>query len=267
MSLYLIAAIARDGAIGVTLDGTPGLPWPRLRRDLQWFKALTMASDPLDLAAFILTIGLDAAENMPVANAVIMGRKTWESLGSKELPNRRNIVISTTHPVNWLPPDTLFASQLCHAIDLAEVLQTPHTFVIGGARPFAEALRHPALEALFLTEVDEEYPDADTHWPAAVDPLAWSLGEMTDGTPGSCWHRAACSQWLEEAGCPRYRLGMWKREQQSSLPSHDVSQEPTVKCSREACSWQGTEEEAFYGEFCPGCMTRIDSIPTKEETL
>ena len=63
--LYLIAAVSEDNVIGV--EGR--LPW-RLKRELKWFKMNTHNG------------------------AVIMGRKTWDSLPKKPLPHRLNIVIT-----------------------------------------------------------------------------------------------------------------------------------------------------------------------------
>lgn len=68
--LILISAVAPNGAIG----HNGKMPWPRVAEDLAWFKEVTLN------------------------HTVIMGRKTWESLGEKPLPQRRNIVLSHKAP-------------------------------------------------------------------------------------------------------------------------------------------------------------------------
>jgi len=118
--LSLIAAVARNGVIG--RDGT--IPW-RLPGDLARFKRITMG------------------------HPVIMGRKTWLSLG-KPLPGRRNIVVSRT-PGLKLDGAQVFASlaqALAHCAGASEV------FVIGGTEAYREALPH--AQRLLLTEIDAD---------------------------------------------------------------------------------------------------------------
>ncbi len=128
--LVLIAARARNGVIGRDND----LPW-RLKADLQRFRSLTMG------------------------HPVLMGRKTWESLG-RPLPGRRNLVVSRN-------PDL--------QVEGAEAFPTPQAalsaagsgrvFVIGGAQLY-QALIDQA-DTLLLTEVhadvdgDVRFPDFD----------------------------------------------------------------------------------------------------------
>ncbi len=132
----LIAAVAANGIIG----HHNAMPW-RLPEDLKHFKALTLG------------------------HPVIMGRKTYESLG-RPLPGRRNIVISRQR---------CFDSDTCvTARSLDDALQgcqmdSNEVFVIGGAQIYAEAL--PVAERLYLTEIHRDYP-GDTHFPA-VDWSSW----------------------------------------------------------------------------------------------
>ena len=132
--LFLIAAVARNGVIGV--DNR--LPW-RLPEDLKRFKALTYG------------------------HAVIMGRRTWESLG-KPLPGRRNLVVMAHAPAAQhrceVFPDLAAALDACRGED---------AFVIGGARLYAAAL--PLAERLYLTEIQADF-GGDTLFPA-FDRAAW----------------------------------------------------------------------------------------------
>lgn len=130
--ITLVAAVARDGAIG----RDNALLW-HLPEDLARFKALTLGKP------------------------VVMGRKTWDSIPTKfrPLPGRRNLVVSRS--VSELPGAEVFAS-----LDaaLAACAAEPEVCIIGGAEIYALAL--PRADRLALTEVDVVYPDADRHFPA-----------------------------------------------------------------------------------------------------
>jgi dihydrofolate reductase len=127
-TLSLIAAVARNSAIGKD----NALLW-RLPEDLQFFKRTTMGCP------------------------VIMGRKTYESIG-RPLPGRRNIVVSRN--ADWHANGVDTASSL-HAA-LALVPDADKVFVIGGAQIYAEAL--PLVDEIVLTEIDQDF-DADAYFP------------------------------------------------------------------------------------------------------
>lgn len=126
--VVIIAAVARNGVIGKG----GALPW-HLPEDLRHFKALTLG------------------------HPIIMGRRTWASLG-RPLPGRRNIVVSGD--VQWQPEGAERADSLPAALALAK--DAPKVFVIGGAQLYAAAL--PLADALELTEIDADF-DGDTHFP------------------------------------------------------------------------------------------------------
>jgi len=127
-SLSLIAAVARNGAIGKD----NALLW-RLPEDLQFFKRTTLGCP------------------------VIMGRKTYESIG-RPLPGRRNIVISRNE--GWAAAGVERASSLQAA--LALVADAEKAFVIGGAQIYAEAL--PQADEIVLTEIDRDF-EGDAFFP------------------------------------------------------------------------------------------------------
>ncbi|MEN0000718.1 MAG: dihydrofolate reductase [Pseudomonadota bacterium] len=156
--ISLIVAVSENGIIG--RDGD--MPW-RLSSDLKRFKALTLD------------------------HPVIMGRKTFESIG-KPLPGRLNIVVS--RDMDWAAEGTIRVSSLSAAIDLATAnLESQHAnadddvdrddlpkeiFIIGGGQIYAQAMEF--AEALYVTEVlaeidgDTSFPEIDetqfepTHW-------------------------------------------------------------------------------------------------------
>jgi dihydrofolate reductase len=144
MLVSLIVAQDERGAIGVGNR----LPW-RLSSDLKRFKAITMG------------------------HAVIMGRKTWESIG-KPLPGRTNIVI--TRRRGFRAPGAQVVSSLEEALDLARAADENEAFVIGGGDIFALAL--PLADRLYLTRVHTTVIDADTFFPP-YDLSGWARLEQT----------------------------------------------------------------------------------------
>ena len=120
-TLSLIAAMANDRIIG--RDNT--LPW-HLPEDLKHFKATTLGKP------------------------VIMGRKTWESLG-RPLPGRRNLVVSRN--AGYVATGGELAGSLEAA--LAATADVEEVFVIGGADLYRQAL--PLAQRLYLTEIAGDY--------------------------------------------------------------------------------------------------------------
>jgi dihydrofolate reductase len=133
----LIAALDEQGGIGK--DGR--LPW-RLRADLRRFKQVTMG------------------------HAVIMGRKTQQSIG-RALPGRTNIVI--TRRASFHALDFLVARSLEQALGIAREHEETEAFVIGGGEIYALALPH--AERLYLTRLHATV-DCDTFFPE-VDWSQW----------------------------------------------------------------------------------------------
>ncbi|MFN3657098.1 MAG: dihydrofolate reductase [Pseudolabrys sp.] len=139
--IVLVAAVGENGVIG--RDGQ--LPW-RLRSDLQHFKRLTI--------------------NKPV----IMGRKTYESIG-RLLPGRTNIVLS--RDLSQRAPGavhaTSFDAALAFARDDATRRGVDEIMVIGGSDVFALAM--PRADRLEITRVHAS-PEGDVKFPA-IDPAHW----------------------------------------------------------------------------------------------
>ncbi len=86
-----------------------------------------------------------------------MGRKTFESIGKRALPDRENIVISRT-PTGI--PGVLTAIDLESAYALARY----PVYIIGGAQVYTTALL--TVDVVYATEVDGKFADADTFFPA-----------------------------------------------------------------------------------------------------
>ena len=98
-------------------------------------------------------------KNLTMGHPVIMGRKTFESIG-KPLEGRTNIVI--TKNKNYKPEGVLVVHSLEGAISLAESKDPHEAFVIGGGNIYYQALSH--ADRLYLTVVDGTF-DADTFFP------------------------------------------------------------------------------------------------------
>jgi dihydrofolate reductase len=136
-----------------------GLPWPKLSGDLAHFRRVTSAAP-------------DGKRN-----AIVMGRKTWESteVKGRPLPRRLNVVI--TRGEIAVPPGVIVAGSLDAA--LAATAAAPEietTFVVGGAQIFREAFAHAALRYVYLTRVEGRF-HCDTHLPdldaAGLRVTAW----------------------------------------------------------------------------------------------
>jgi dihydrofolate reductase len=144
MTISLIVAAATNNAIGK--DGK--LPW-HLPNDMKHFKNITWG--------------------LPV----IMGRKTFESLG-KPLTGRKNIVVS--RQPGWQMEGTVTVKNLDDALFLAKETDAKEVMVIGGGEIY-KALFDKA-KRIYITRVEAE-PDADTFFPS-VDLKIWRLISQKD---------------------------------------------------------------------------------------
>ena len=151
MSLTIIAAVARNGVIGK--DNT--LIW-HLSDDLKRFKALT------------------------TGHAIIMGRKTFESL-PKVLPGRTHYVL-TGNPDYQVPEGVI----LCHTVEeLLAKLPEGESFIIGGAAVYK--LLFPYADRLALTEIERDY-EGDAYFPD-FDKSEWTLTEAEESEDTAIPHR------------------------------------------------------------------------------
>lgn len=145
--LSIIVAVSRNGIIG----NDNSLLW-HISEDMRFFRRTTLS------------------------HTVIMGRKTFESMGCRPLPGRVNIVVTRG--------DLHFdGATTAHSLDEAVRLSRSddEAFVIGGAQIYAEAL--PVADRLYITRIDRDYrgdtrfPDYDTSQWRLVERLACDRGE------------------------------------------------------------------------------------------
>jgi len=131
----MIVARSRNHIIGKDNQ----MPW-KISADLQFFKKVTMGYP------------------------IIMGRKTWESIG-RPLPGRRNIVVSRN--VNYLALGAELVGSLEQALD--SLKEFKRVFVIGGQQLFNQAF--PLADELFITEIEIQV-NGDTYF-EIPDPSDW----------------------------------------------------------------------------------------------
>lgn len=159
--INIIVAVADDWAIG--RDGD--MPW-HISADMKFFKAKTMGG------------------------SLIMGRRTWESIGSRPLPGRENIVVSARLAEEWgaaeaeagsVPVAGAAGQTSAVAVDslerALEVASRPEIFVMGGGMIYRQAI--DIADRMFVTHVHTLVPDADTFFPV-IDPEVWELAERSN---------------------------------------------------------------------------------------
>jgi dihydrofolate reductase len=132
----LVVAVAANGVVG----RENGLPWPRMEGDLPRFKRLTLGC------------------------AVVMGRKTWESLGYRPLPGRVNMVLSRT-----VPRSATTEAYVVRSLDYAEQLADARDvdlWCVGGAEVYRQALAEGRVTEMHVTRIHRPHDgDARFHLP------------------------------------------------------------------------------------------------------
>lgn len=122
------AILAHDKEYGIGKDGK--LPWPHNPADMKWFRDCTNG------------------------HIVVMGRKTWESIGSKKLPNRTNIVV--TRSTIQGNPDGIYYGEIDKLMRmLKKEYPDLKIWIIGGADIYRQTLH--LCDNIYLTEFPEDY--------------------------------------------------------------------------------------------------------------
>lgn len=164
--IKLIACIDNNKAIG-----KDGKLLYHLAEDMQYFKKLTTEK---------------------LFNAVIMGRKTAESLpDGKPLKNRWNMVVSKSFSDNGFD----CYKRLCDALYDAERTKGIDAWIIGGGQIYKEAIEKAIPEMLYITKVEATTKDADTFFPEFED--KYELCEKSE---------------VHDNGTYRYTFNVYKRK-------------------------------------------------------
>jgi dihydrofolate reductase len=125
--LSINAILACDLNFGIGNEGN--LPWPKNERDMTWFREHTMG------------------------HVVVMGRKTWETIGSKPLPKRTNVVITSQELEG---PELTMSGDMGQILDyVKKKYDGLHIWVIGGSEIYGQAI--PYCDKLYLTTINGMY--------------------------------------------------------------------------------------------------------------
>jgi dihydrofolate reductase len=141
MILSAIVAMSENNAIGRDND----LPW-HLPDDLKFFKRTTLGK------------------------AVLMGRKTYDSMG-KPLPNRLNIVVSSRKDLQ-LPEEVLLYDNIDDAVTRLQQEDADEGFIVGGGKIFEQTM--DMVDRIYLTRVHTVISDAEAFFPH-IDHTHWKL--------------------------------------------------------------------------------------------
>jgi len=163
-TLTLIVAATKD--LGIGRDG--GLPWPQLKKEMAYFARVTKRPSP---------------ETPKSINAVVMGRKTWDSIPPKFRPlkGRLNVVISRSMRKEDSPagPDgPLIVSGIEEALKILDKRDEKTSdseqsigdiFVIGGSSVYDSAFSLPQTNRVLLTKIKQPDFTCDTFFPLDLD--------------------------------------------------------------------------------------------------
>lgn len=156
MKTKLIAAVDQNLALG-----SSGKLLFRIPEDLKLFKRLT------------------------TGHVVLMGRKTFESLGCKPLPDRVNTVISTTKKFD---DGVITFERLTAAVEYSKhSFPDKDLYVVGGGRVYEESLKY--ADEVILTRYDRAYEDVDTYFPAVPETEFREEKTLLEGSFEDCKYR------------------------------------------------------------------------------
>ena len=156
MKIKLIAAVDQNLALG-----SSGNLLFKIPEDLKLFKRLT------------------------TGHIVLMGRKTFESLGCKPLPDRVNIVISTTKKYD---DGVITFERLTAAVEYSKhSFPDKDLYVVGGGRVYEESLKY--ADEVILTRYDRSYEDADTYFTAVSETEFREKETLLEGSFEDCKYR------------------------------------------------------------------------------
>jgi dihydrofolate reductase len=145
MTVSIIAIVAANGVIG--RDNT--LPW-RMSTDLKRFKALTMG------------------------HHMIMGRKTFDSIGRRPLPGRPHVIVTRTDaPIEGVQ----IARSIDEALQIAQAAGDTEPFICGGADIYRQSLHR--ANRMYITQIHAEV-EGDTYFPEFDDVNEWKLVDRED---------------------------------------------------------------------------------------
>ena len=146
------AIFACDEDWGIGKDGD--LPWPKNSADLKWFQQCTVGS------------------------VVVMGRRTWDSLPNKPLPNRNNVIITSEENPTYGPYH--FIQYTSYKSTAKQMSQLQPVWIIGGSRLLESSF--DIVEEIWLSRIAGTY-SCDTYLPRDIIKMCYTCyeTEQTDG--------------------------------------------------------------------------------------
>ncbi|XP_046673490.1 dihydrofolate reductase isoform X1 [Homalodisca vitripennis] len=161
MKIKLSLIVAASENLGIGVQGK--IPW-MLKKEMQHFTKMTSLSK-------------DSGKH----NAVIMGRKTWESIPEKFRPlkGRINIVLSRSED-NKYPPDVVMCNSFEEALEILDkpplVENIENVWIIGGSSVYEEAMRHDQCHRIYITWIKKEF-NCDTFFPKLPENFEETMDE------------------------------------------------------------------------------------------
>ena len=143
-----IVAVDNNWGIGFNGDLLEHIP-----EDLRYFKEIT--------------------EN----NWIVMGRKTWDSLPKKPLPNRPHLVI-TNNPISYEDIDAVIFAKIGQAKLIMNTQRGIDFFVIGGGQIYEKLL--PMCDRVYVTKIFKDHDQVDTYFPNLDESEEWAPAACTD---------------------------------------------------------------------------------------
>ncbi len=189
----IVVAMDKNQGIGKNRQ----LPWPKLKGDMKFYRELTCSTqtdeieerygltgnsnntyaDYQEFLDYLKSLSPPSSADIHPKNAVIMGRKTWDSLPERfrPLPNRLNIVLTRRKSLSYFRGSYIadcFEDALAYSVNE----RCPNTFVIGGSQIYNDALRHGGCDKIYITKINTIFK-CDTFFPE----IGNSLGNEISG--------------------------------------------------------------------------------------
>ena len=108
---------------------------------------------------------------------VVMGRKTWESLPKKPLPNRLNIIISNKIKIIDTFTISMSIKEIKSRLEYASKDHGEEWFIIGGGQIYNELL--PFCDRIYITKIYKKYENVDTYFPN-IDEQKWNIVHQSE---------------------------------------------------------------------------------------
>lgn len=214
-SLTLIVAATPKNGIGKN----GALPWPMLKKEMAYFARVTKRVPTSTSTSSNPSKAEDKQAKSLPRNAVIMGRKTWDSIPPKFRPlkDRTNIVISSQErgALSGVTDDVIVSSSILDGLsELEKAVQSGRApalgraYVIGGARIYNAAMELEQTKHVLLTRVAREY-ECDTFFPDLEGSEQWARKERKELE--DFVGEEVVEGGLEEEGV-KYEFQLWERE-------------------------------------------------------